>query len=128
MQGRVLVVEDNPVNCMVVEGLLAQMGLEADTVHDGQQALARVQGGGPYAVILMDLQMPVMDGYAATTAIRQWEAESASPRTPIIALTADAFEEDRQRCLSMGMDDFLTKPIALRALGTALQHWLPQRV
>jgi len=128
MQGRVLVVEDNPVNCMVVEGLLAQMGLEADTVHDGQQALARVQAGGPYAVILMDLQMPVMDGYAATTAIRQWEAESASPRTPIIALTADAFEEDRQRCLSMGMDDFLTKPIALRALGTALQHWLPQRV
>ena len=122
----VLVVEDNVVNCLVVQGLLDQMGLAVDTVHDGQQALARVQAGGRFAVILMDLQMPVMDGYAATAAIRQWEADSASPRTPIIALTADAFDEDRQRCLTIGMDHFLTKPIALQALRAALQPWLPQ--
>ncbi len=76
-------------------------------------------------LILMDLQMPVMDGYAATRAIRQWEQTLSGVHTPIIALTADAFEEDRQRCLAAGMNDFLTKPIALPALVAALEKWLP---
>ena len=127
LQGRVLVVEDNAVNCMVIEGLLAQMGLAVAIAQDGQEALLRIQNGGRFEVILMDLQMPVMDGYAATSAIRQWETQGGHPHTPIIALTADAFEEDRQRCLAVGMNDFLTKPIALRALVVALQAHLPQR-
>ncbi|APW45166.1 hybrid sensor histidine kinase/response regulator [Rhodoferax antarcticus] len=127
LQGRVLVVEDNAVNRMVIKGLLAQTGVTVAVSHDGQEALLRIQNGGRFDVILMDLQMPVMDGYTATIAIRQWQAQAGQPHTPIIALTADAFEEDRQRCLAVGMNDFLTKPIALRALMATLQPHLPQR-
>jgi CheY-like chemotaxis protein len=76
-------------------------------------------------LILMDLQMPVMDGYDATEKIRQWETTNQRSHLPIIALTANAFEEDRQHCLAVGMDDFLTKPIALEALKLALARWLP---
>lgn len=126
LQGRVLVVEDNAVNRMVIEGLLARTGVAVAVSHDGQEALLRIQNGGRFDVILMDLQMPVMDGYTATIAIRQWEAQARQPHTPIIALTADAFEEDRQRCLAVGMNNFLTKPIALRALVAALRPHLPQ--
>jgi CheY-like chemotaxis protein len=72
--------------------------------------------------------MPVLDGYGATEKIRQWEAHHARPRLPIIALTADAFEEDRRHCLAVGMDDFLTKPIAIDALHLALAKWLPAPV
>jgi DNA-binding response OmpR family regulator len=74
----------------------------------------------------MDLQMPVMDGYVATQKVRQWEAANQRPQLPIIALTADAFEEDRQHCLSVGMNDFLTKPITMDALATAIARWLPR--
>jgi CheY-like chemotaxis protein len=72
----------------------------------------------------MDINMPVMDGYTATTLIRQWEVDRNRDCLPIVALTADAFEEDRQRCLAVGMDDFLTKPIELNALQLALKKWL----
>ena len=126
LSGQILVVEDNPVNCLVIEGLLRQLGLQVHQAHDGQQALALLQTHACTPdLILMDLQMPVMDGYAATRAIRQWEPTQPGARMPIIALTADAFEEDRQRCLAAGMDDFLTKPIALAALAQALAMWLP---
>ena len=77
-------------------------------------------------MVLMDLQMPEMDGLTATRQIRQWEMGRAQPRVPIIALTADAFEEDRQNCLAAGMDDFLSKPIALDALVKALRPWLDE--
>ena len=70
--------------------------------------------------------MPVMDGYGATEQIRLWERGNNRPRLPIIALTANAYDEDRQRCLAVGMDDFLTKPIALDALQLALCKWLPK--
>jgi len=125
LSGRVLVVEDNAVNRMVIEGLLTQLGLAVTLANDGQQALDHVCEGHRPDAILMDVQMPVMDGYAATSALRHWETAHGLPRTPIIALTADAFEEDRQRCLASGMDDFLPKPIAITALGAALQKWLP---
>jgi CheY-like chemotaxis protein len=119
------VVEDNAVNRLVIEGLLVQLGLQVHQAHDGQQALDLLQQGiDTPDLILMDLQMPVLDGYATTLALRQWEADTGRARVPIIALTADAFEEDRQRCLAVGMDDFLTKPIALAALQAALQAWL----
>ncbi len=136
LNGHVLVVEDNLVNCMVIESLLQSLGVTVSVVHDGQQAVqaigqtATVVGSDqPRApeLVLMDLHMPVMDGYSATEKIRQWEAASGQPRRPIIALTADAFEEDRQHCLSIGMDDFLTKPIALDALKSALLRWLPSQ-
>lgn len=122
--GRVLVAEDNPVNSMVIEALLTQLGLDIRLVSDGQQALDVVTAGENPDLILMDIQMPVMDGYSATEQIRQWEALHNKPRVPIIALTADAFEEDRQRCFAVGMDDFLTKPVAMDALRTAISQWL----
>jgi CheY-like chemotaxis protein len=94
---------------------------------DGLQAVqAATQGaaGEKYALILMDLHMPVMDGYEAAGQIRAWESTHNELRRPIIALTADAFEEDRKRCQSVGMDDFLTKPISMDALKAALGNFL----
>jgi CheY-like chemotaxis protein len=130
LHGHVLVVEDNLINCMVIESLLRRLGLTVSVVHDGRQGIAAVKAhpdglAEPPQLVLMDLQMPVMVGYAATQHIRQWETNQQCPRLPIIALTADAFEEDRQRCLAVGMDDFLTKPIATDALKQALAKWLP---
>lgn len=127
LAGKVLVVEDNPINQKVVRALLGKLGVSAVLAGDGEQGLQRVTGGDPVDLILMDLQMPVMDGYMATAAIRQWEAENSQPRHPIIALTADAFEEDRQHSLAAGMDDFLAKPLDLDKLTAILQRWLPAR-
>ena len=134
LQGHVLVVEDNLVNCMVIESLLNSVGLIVSVVHDGQKAVKLIEhhDGGATAdtptrpdLILMDLHMPVMDGYTATERIRQWEASTQHSPLPIIALTADAYEEDRQHCLAIGMNDFLCKPIALDELKVALALWLP---
>lgn len=124
LQGHVLVVEDNLVNCMVIEAMLSQLGVAQTVAHDGQQAVDALLRGERPDAILMDLQMPVLDGYAATQRIRQWEAENALSRLPIIALTADAFEENRQQCLAVGMDGFLTKPVAIEDLKRALAQWL----
>jgi len=122
--GRVLVAEDNPVNCMVIEGLLGTLGLAVELVYNGQQAVDVLATGAAPDLVLMDLHMPVLDGYEATRRIRQQALESARPRVPILALTADAFEKDRLHCLAVGMDGFLTKPIALDALQQALSPWL----
>ncbi len=131
LHGHVLVVEDNLVNCRVIQSLLGNLGMTVSVVHNGQQAvdyITQANQSEPETtplLVLMDLHMPVMDGYSATESIRRWEAEKGYPRLPVIALTADAFEEDRQRCLAIGMNDFLTKPIALEALQKALTRWLP---
>lgn len=125
----VLVVEDNAVNRAVVQAMLAQLQIKVTLARDGQEAVDAITHAAPEALpdlVLMDLQMPVMDGYSATERIRQWEAHRQRPRLPILALTADAFEEDRLHCLSAGMDDFLTKPLALPALTAALAKWLPK--
>ncbi len=126
LSGSVLVVEDNPVNRLFVQALLGKLGLQVAVAHDGQQALDRVMRGERPDAVLMDINMPVLDGYGATERIRQWESANAQSRLPIIALTADAFEEDRQHCLAVGMDDFLTKPVQVEALKSALLKWLPQ--
>lgn len=122
--GHVLVAEDNLINRKLIKALLTKFGLTVMLVDDGQQCIDAITQGNLPDLILMDLQMPVLDGYAATEQIRQWEAENGRPRLPIIALTADAFREDRERCLSVGMDDFLTKPIKVDALKSALGRWL----
>ena len=124
--GRVLVAEDNQVNALVIQALLSKLGLDVTVVDNGQQALDAITQGSAPDMVLMDLQMPEMDGLTATRQIRQWEMGRAQPRVPIIALTADAFEEDRQNCLAAGMDDFLSKPIALDALVKALRPWLDE--
>jgi PAS domain S-box-containing protein len=123
--GRVLVVEDNPENGKVISLLLHKLGLGTVLAQDGQQALDAIAQGEAADLILMDVHMPRMDGYAATAAIRRREQEAGLRRRPVIALTADAFDESRRRCLAVGMDDVLTKPIALDALKAALAKWLP---
>ncbi|MFC7492640.1 MULTISPECIES: response regulator [unclassified Nocardioides] len=115
---RVLVVEDNPINQLVAVGLLRALGYACATADDGEMAVEEVRTGD-YDVVLMDVQMPRMDGYAATRAIR---AEGIT--IPIIAMTAAAVEGERERCLLAGMDDFLTKPVDSAALAGALQWWL----
>ena len=131
LMGRALVVEDNPMNCVVIKAMLSKLGVAMTLVNDGQQAVdAIVQGGhgqsGPLPdLILMDLDLPVMNGYVATQRIRQWEADTGRPRLPIIALTANAFDEARQRCVAVGMDEFLTKPISMSDLLAVLTKWLP---
>ena len=117
----VLVVEDNAVNRLVVQAMLERLGMTVTLANDGAQALAAVQTDD-IDVVLMDCQMPIMDGYEATRRIRS----SGHPRAtlPIIALTANALAEDRQRCDAAGMDDYLPKPVTGEALASVLQRHL----
>ncbi|EOW2139138.1 ATP-binding protein [Stenotrophomonas sp. GD03908] len=119
---RVLLVEDNTVNRMVAEQLLRVFQCEVRNAADGEQALLALREGD-VDVVLMDCQMPVLDGYAATHRWRAEEVENGRPRLPIIAMTANAMAGDRERCLQAGMDDYLSKPIARTTLHALLQRW-----
>ncbi|GAB2882596.1 response regulator [Nocardioides pacificus] len=118
---RVLIVEDNPVNQLVAVGILDALGYASDTVSDGLEALDAV-AAVTYDAVLMDVQMPRMDGYTATRRIRERELPGA--RIPVLAMTAAAIEGERERCLDAGMDDFLTKPVDPVALGAMLDLWV----
>jgi CheY-like chemotaxis protein/HPt (histidine-containing phosphotransfer) domain-containing protein len=122
---RILVVEDSIVNQQVAIGMLAALGYRADVVANGLEAIEAV-GRIPYAAILMDCQMPEMDGYEATRAIRQ--REGSGRHTPIIALTADVMKDARAKSLSAGMDDYITKPLKRAELAAALERSLPRLV
>jgi signal transduction histidine kinase/ABC-type phosphate/phosphonate transport system substrate-binding protein/ActR/RegA family two-component response regulator len=126
LAGHVLVVEDNATNRKVIEALLTKLGLTVRSVENGQLAVALLAASESPDLVLMDIQMPVMDGIAATWAIRQQEDEARTSRVPIVALSASAFEDDRQHCLEAGMDDFLAKPINLKDLEAMLAKWLSQ--
>ncbi|WP_169558536.1 PAS domain S-box protein [Uliginosibacterium gangwonense] len=121
----ILVVEDTPANILLIRALLTRSGYQVSCVTDGAQAIAALckQTDRPDAV-LMDCQMPVMDGLEATRQVRLWEKDNPPLRVPIIALTAGAFEEDRARCLAAGMDDFLAKPVDIHTLLPTLDRWL----
>jgi signal transduction histidine kinase/DNA-binding response OmpR family regulator len=126
--GRILLVEDNPVNQAVAQAMLQTLGIGADLAVNGREAVEAV-GRDAYDLVLMDCQMPEMDGYMATQRIRELEARGAvrSPsrrRLPIVALTAHAAAGDRRRCLDAGMDDYLNKPFSLDQLQAALSRWL----
>ena len=123
--GRILVVEDNPTNRKIVKVMLKMSDLQCDFVEDGQQAVDAITGGLAPDLVLMDCQMPVMDGFEATQRIRHWEVRNDKPHVTIVALTAGAFEVDRKHCLDVGMDDFLVKPIAFEELMATLGRWLP---
>ena len=123
-RGRILVVEDNQINQLVARGFLEAMGFDVVTADDGESALALLEHESVDAV-LMDVQMPGMDGLETTRALRRRERETQRGRLPVLALTAGAISGERERCLSSGMDDFLTKPIAAAALHAALERWVP---
>ncbi|WP_337193813.1 ATP-binding protein [Malikia spinosa] len=127
LTGRILVVEDNATNRIVIQSMLRKMGLEVAMAEDGQQGVAAVQGQAAFDLVIMDIQMPVMDGRSATRAIREWEGREQRAHLPIIALTADAYAADCQQALAAGMDDFLSKPVLYEALRAALLRWLPRR-
>ncbi len=121
--GSVLVVDDHPVNRQVLMGQLGLLGLRVDTAVDGIDALTLWQPGR-YAVVLADMHMPKMDGYALTAEIRAREAASGAARTPIIAVTANAMRGEQERCLEAGMDAYLAKPVAISRLAETLGRWI----
>jgi PAS domain S-box-containing protein len=122
---RILLAEDNPTNQLVAVGVLARLGYQrVDTVGDGAEAV-RAIADLPYDLVLMDVQMPEMDGLEATRQIRAGEARRGGRRLPIVALTAHALPQDREQVLKAGMDDYLTKPLDPRAINTVLGKWLP---
>jgi signal transduction histidine kinase/DNA-binding response OmpR family regulator len=125
-RGRVLAADDNAVNKKLITRLLEKAGYVADAVENGREAIEAVTRVD-YDAVLMDCQMPVMDGFEATSVIRAAES-GRSRRVPIIALTASAMESDRERCLAAGMDDYLTKPIKPSELAEILARWIPRPV
>ena len=121
-RARILVAEDNTTNQLVAVGLLERLGYRADVVANGREAVEAV-GRSRYDLVLMDCQMPEMDGFEATRAIRQ--SEPPGRRLPILALTADATAQGREQCMGSGMDDYVTKPIDRGRLREAMLRWLP---
>jgi CheY-like chemotaxis protein len=123
---RILVAEDNPDNQLLARRILEQAGYHVDVAEDGEVALEKTRTQ-QYDAILMDVQMPVLDGFATTLAVRAWEEERQLDRTPIIALTAHAMEGYREQCLQHGMNDYLTKPIKKKILLETISQWVDTR-
>jgi CheY-like chemotaxis protein/HPt (histidine-containing phosphotransfer) domain-containing protein len=125
LAGRVLLVEDHPVNQKVAQKLLERLGLTVDVADNGEIALEKLRAQ-IYAMVLMDCQMPVLDGYSATRRLREIENEQGKQRMPVIAMTAHAMSGDRERCLQAGMDDYLSKPLDRQLLEQTLVRWMQQ--
>ncbi len=123
-KGRILIVEDNTVNQKVALGIMKKMGCRADVAANGVEAVKAVTKLS-YDLILMDCQMPEMDGYEATATIRRIEGEMR--HTPIVAMTANALKEDYKRCIDSGMDDYIAKPVQISEVSRVLSRWLPQQ-
>jgi CheY-like chemotaxis protein len=127
LAARILLTEDNPVNQEVAHFMLQKFGCSVDIANNGKEALQAV-GEKTYDLVLMDCMMPEMDGYAATAEIRRRQAGGRLPYFPIIALTANAIEGDREKCLVAGMDDYLSKPFNADSLLRVIKPWLKNAV
>jgi signal transduction histidine kinase/ActR/RegA family two-component response regulator len=126
LRGRVLLVDDNEVGLLVARKMLVGFGLEVETAANGLEALDRLEAA-PFELVLMDCQMPVLDGYSATAELRRREEETGRRRTQVVALTANALAEDEAACLEAGMDGFISKPLQRATLRAALERHLPPR-
>jgi CheY-like chemotaxis protein len=120
----VLVAEDQRTNWMLIERLLARRGCSAVNATDGRSVLAKLDSGR-YDLILMDCQMPILDGYDTAREIRRRETAEQRQHIPIVAMTASAMHGDRERCLAAGMDDYIAKPVDSDKLDQLLMRWLP---
>ena len=123
IKGRILLVEDNSVNQQVTLGMLKALGCQSDIAGNGQEALDAI-AREPYDLVLMDCQMPVLDGYEATRILRTRERESGGGPLTVVALTANALPGDSDRCLAAGMDDYLSKPFTIHKLHETLAKWI----
>ncbi len=123
---RILIAEDNITNQQVALSILRKFGLYADAVANGQEVISALETI-PYDLVLMDIQMPVMDGYEATRLIRSTESKVLYRHIPLIAITAHAMRRDQERCIANGMDDYISKPVGPRAVGEILMKWLPSK-
>jgi CheY-like chemotaxis protein len=120
-RARVLLVEDNPVNQLVAKGMLGKLGCDVIVAAHGAEALDQLEGRD-FDLVLMDCNMPVMDGYEASRQIRR---SGRWPQLPIVALTANAMSEERERCRAAGMSDYLAKPFRREELAALLEVWIP---
>jgi signal transduction histidine kinase/CheY-like chemotaxis protein len=123
LSGRVLSVEDHEVNHLIANAILRNLGLTVTNARDGAQAI-ELYSANEFDLILMDCEMPGIDGYEASRRIRELEAQTGRLRTPIVAITAHALTGDREECLKAGMDDYLSKPVSDRRMAEVLGHWL----
>ncbi len=125
-KARVLVVEDNAINQKVAQGLLKKLGVQVDLAADGEEALHTLESL-PFDLVFMDCQMPIMDGYEASRRIRDPKSKVLNNAIPIVAMTANTMQGDREKCLAVGMSDFISKPVDPNKLQEALKRWLPKR-
>ena len=121
LTGHILVVDDSDINRIIAQYMLEGLGFTVAIAENGQQAVEQIRAH-TFSLVLMDCEMPIMDGYEASRAIRSMQPHEK--RTPIIALTANAYEENRKKCEQAGMDDFLSKPIMEDALLSILKQWM----
>ena len=119
----ILIVDDNAINQMVAKGILSKLGFHIDTADNGQECLDKLDNK-TYTLILMDCQMPIMDGFEATKRIRQLALQDAKYDLPVIAMTANAIQGDREKCIDAGMDDYISKPLASKDLVTLVTQWV----
>lgn len=124
---RILVAEDNSISTKVIRGMLGKLNLEPDTASNGEEALQAMKARR-YDLVLMDCEMPVLDGFSATQQLRAWEADSQRPHTPVVALTAHILAEHKERARQAGMDGHMAKPVELSQLRELIEYWVAHRV